>query len=122
VYLEKYSKLRLQINRFPILRIFPFVKTFFGSHPKVYPPVMKVNLKKRYARHRQDFARGISELAKAISENRPARLPADFCLHINELELAIHNATGSPYQVKTTFKPLQPLDAVAMKEFLSLDW
>jgi predicted dehydrogenase len=122
VYLEKYSKLRLQINRFPILRIFPLVKALFGSRPRVYPPVKKVKLKKRYARHRQDFARGVAELARAITEKRPPRLPADFCLHVNELELAIQNATPAAYQVTTSFKPLQPMDDAALNEFLAIDW
>lgn len=122
VYLEKYSKLRLQINRFPIFKAYPFVKTWFASHPREYPAVKKVNWKKRYARHRQDFARGVAELARAIREKRPARLPADYCLHVHELAWAIQNATHAPYQVTTTFKPLQPMDDVALKEVLSIDW
>jgi predicted dehydrogenase len=122
VYLDKYSKLRLRINRFPILKTYPFVKTWFASHPRVYPPIKKVSWKKRYSRYRHDYARGIAELARAITEKRPARLPADYSLHVNELVLAIQNATHAPYQVKTTFKPLQPMDDVALKEFLSIDW
>jgi len=122
VYLDKYSKLRLQINRFPILKAYPFVKTWFGSHPREYPPVKKVSWKKRYARHRQDFARGIAELARAIAEKRPARLPVDYCLHVHELVWVIQNATHAPYQVTTTFKPLQPMDDVALKEVIAIDW
>ena len=122
VYLDKYSKLRLRINRFPILKTYPFVKTWFASHPRVYPSVKKVSWKKRYARYRQDYARGIAELAWAITEQRRSRLPTDYCLHVNELELAIQNATHAPYQVTTTFKPLQPMDDAALKEVLSIDW
>jgi hypothetical protein len=122
VYLDRYSKRRLQINRFPLLKTYAFVKSWFGSHPREYPPVKRVSWKKRYARHRQDFARGIADLARAITEKRPARLPADYCLHVNELVLAIQNATHAPYQVKTTFKSLEPMDDVALKEFLSIDW
>jgi predicted dehydrogenase len=122
VYLDKYSKLRLRINRFPILRTYPFVKSWFAAHPREYPPVKKVSLRKRYARHHQDFARGIAELAWAISEKRPSRLPPDYCLHVHELVWAIQNATHAPYQITTTFKPLQPLDDVALKEFSSVDW
>lgn len=122
VYLDKYSKLRLRINRFPLVRSYPFVKTWFASRPRVYPPVKKASWKKRYSRYRQDYARGIADLARAIMERRPARLPADYCLHVNELVLAIQAGTGTPYQVKTTFKPLQPMGDLALREFISLDW
>jgi predicted dehydrogenase len=122
VYLDKYSKLRLRINRFPILKTFPFVKGWFAAHPREYPPVKKVSWKKRYTRYRMDYARGIAELARAITERCPSRLPADFCLHVSELVWAIQNATHEPYQVTTTFQPLQPMDDAAMKEFLSINW
>ncbi len=122
VYLDKYSKRRLQINRFPILRTYPFIKNWFASHPRVYPPVKRFSLKNRYARHRQDFARGIVDLARAIRERRPARLPTDYCLHVNELVLAIQDAAEIPYHVTTTFKALQPMDDVALKEVVSIDW
>jgi hypothetical protein len=69
-----------------------------------------------------DYARGIAELARAITERCPSRLPADFCLHVSELVWAIQNATHEPYQVTTTFQPLQPMDDAAMKEFLSINW
>lgn len=122
VYRDKYSKLRLRVNRFPITRTFPFVKTWLGPHPREYPPVRKASWKKRHARHRQDFARGIAELARAITERRPARLPADYCLHVNELVLAIQSAADVPYQVTTTFKPLQPMDDAALNENFPRDW
>ena len=58
-----------------------------------------------------DFSRGLVELAEAIEENRPCRLSADFCLHVNEMVLAIQNAlnTSSPYQLTTTFAPIDPM-------------
>ena len=122
MYVDKYSKRRLQLNRFPILNIFPFVKSWFAARPRVYPPVKKVGWKKRYSRHKQDFARGIAELAHAISEQRPARLPAEFCLHVQELTWAILNATNKPYRLTTTFKCLEPMDDISLKEFTSIDW
>ncbi|MEM8723197.1 MAG: Gfo/Idh/MocA family oxidoreductase [Cyanobacteria bacterium P01_G01_bin.39] len=58
-----------------------------------------------------DFARGIAEVASAITEERPCRLSAEYSLHINELALAIHYATESSctYQVKSTFEPIKPM-------------
>jgi predicted dehydrogenase len=122
VYLDRYSKMRLRADRFPITKAYPFVKTWLGPHPREYPTVKKVSWKKRYARHRQDFARGIADLARAITEKCAARLPADYCLHVHELVWAIQNATHTPYQVTTSFRPLQPMDDVALKEVLSIDW
>jgi hypothetical protein len=76
----------------------------------------------RQARYRHDYARGVAELARAIIEQRPARLPADYCLHVNELSFAIQNPVHTPYQVTTTFKPLQPMDDAALKEVISINW
>jgi predicted dehydrogenase len=58
-----------------------------------------------------DFSRGISELAEAISQKKICRLSARFCLHINEVVLAIHNAgeVGKPYRTTTTFDPIEPM-------------
>jgi len=110
VYLDKYSKLRFRAERYPITRSYPFIKNWLDLHSRVYPPVKKSSWKKRNARQNQDWARGIAELARAITEQCPGRLPADYCLHVNELVWAIQNATHVPYQVTTTFKPLQPMD------------
>ncbi|HEY5961239.1 MAG TPA: Gfo/Idh/MocA family oxidoreductase, partial [Polyangiaceae bacterium] len=58
-----------------------------------------------------DFAGGIAELADAIRSARPSRLSSQFCLHTNELALAIHAGADSPgnYQVTTDFAPMQPM-------------
>jgi len=69
-----------------------------------------------------DYARGISDLAMAIAKQRPPRLSADLSLHVTELVLAIQNAKESPYQVTTTFQPLQPMDDTALNEYLSIKW
>jgi len=122
VYLDKYSSLRFRAERYPITRTYPFIKNWLGLRSRVYPPVKKFSWKKRNARHRQDYARGVAELAQAITEQRSTRLPADYCLHVAELVFAIQNATSTPYQVTTTFKPLEPMDEAAMEEFLSIKW
>jgi len=122
VYLDRYSKLKFRAERYQITKAYPFIKHWLGPGPRTYPPVKKFSWKKRNARYRQDYARGVAELARAITEQRPPRLPADYCLHVNELVLAIQNATRTPYQVTTTFKPLQPMDDAALKEVLSINW
>jgi predicted dehydrogenase len=57
-----------------------------------------------------DYARGPAELAAAIRERRPSRLSNDFCLHVNEITLAIHwsREQGAVYRMTTTFDPIEP--------------
>ena len=77
-----------------------------------YPLVAKKTRKYKYkAAFQMDFARGIAEIADAIGENRPCRLSARYCLHVNELVLAIHNATenSSTHIVKSDFEPVEPM-------------
>jgi hypothetical protein len=52
----------------------------------------------------------VVELVEAIKAQRPSRLSAEFSLHVNEVVLAIQNATsGVCYQPKTTFEPITPM-------------
>ena len=122
VYLDRYSQLRFRAERYRISRTFPFLKTWLSPHPRKYQPVRQSSWRRQYARHRQDFCRGVADLARAITRRSRARLPADYCLHVNEVALAIQNGTDSPYHVVTTFKPLEPMDDAALKEVLPEDW
>jgi predicted dehydrogenase len=58
-----------------------------------------------------DFARGVAELAAAVCEDRPCRLSAQYCLHANELVIAIDHArsTAAPYKMTTSVDPVQPM-------------
>ena len=58
-----------------------------------------------------DPASNIAEMAAAIRENRLCRLSPQYCLHNNEVVLAIHNAqeTGAIYHVTTSFDPPEPM-------------
>jgi hypothetical protein len=58
-----------------------------------------------------DYCLGIVEMAEAVREGRPCRLSAQYCLHNNEVVLAIQNAleTGAPYNVTTLFDPPEPM-------------
>lgn len=58
-----------------------------------------------------DFCLGVVELAAAIEEQRPCRLSASYCIHVNEIVLAIHNAfeTGSPHKITSSFEPIEPM-------------
>ena len=58
-----------------------------------------------------DYARGVAELASAISERRPPRLSAQYSFHVNEVVLAIQNAAGasSTYKVLSSCDPVAPM-------------
>ena len=121
VYVDQYSSLRYRAERYSITREHPVLLNIVGKH-KIYPPVRKASLKNRYARYHMDYGRGIADLALAIQQKRRPRISADFCLHLTELGLAIQKAEPGPYQVKTTFEPLQPLDDAALKELIPSSW
>lgn len=121
VHLDKYSRRWFQARSSTNARAFPLLE-WVRSGSREYPPLKKVSRKKRYRQHRQDFARGIADLAQATVEGCPPRLPADYCLHVNELVLAIQNGSPTPYQVTSTFKPLEPMDDAALNEAVSISW
>jgi hypothetical protein len=57
-----------------------------------------------------EFCRGPAEMAIALREHRRSALPADYCLHNNEIVLAIQRAAqrSDTYRMTTSFAPLEP--------------
>ena len=87
-------------------------KTLYSPIPQRYPLVGQGS--KRYqakGSQQMDFARGVNELAAAITEKRRCRLGADYSLHVNEMVLAIQDAltNSSTYQMTTRFEPIEPV-------------
>lgn len=78
-----------------------------GREKLASPPYGKPSQKGAHAMH---FCRGPAEIATALKQGRRSALPADFCLHNNEIVLAIHEAMENPGAItmKTTFAPLSP--------------
>ncbi len=122
VYIDRYSSLKYRAERYSVTREYPFIKHWLDPRPRTYPSVWKSSLKKRQARYRMDYTRGIADVAQAITKKGPLRIPTDYCLHVTELALAIQNATSEPYKVTTTFKPLKPLDEAELKEVIPPTW
>ncbi len=62
-------------------------------------------------RRKVDFCLGPVELARAIAEGRPSRLPAELCLHITEIALAITAAIDGAARVpvRSRFGAIEPL-------------
>lgn len=122
VYLDKYSQLKFKVDRYPVTKAFPIMKYWAPPRRRRYPSVWKASLKKQNVRYRMDYARGIADLARAVLEKRPPHLAPDYCLHVTELALAMQHVTDRPYQVTTTFKPLQPLDDATLKQMIPPTW
>ncbi len=83
-------------------------RTFLNPIKRRCPPVRLPHPRvRRRGASQMDYLLGVQELCDAVREHRPSRLSADFCLHTNEIVLAIHNAgaTGAPYRPTTTFDP-----------------
>lgn len=77
-----------------------------------YPLVTGGTKEVRYrGSQRRDFCAGIADMAEAIDADRPCRLSARFCLHVNEITLALHNALdhASSCRMTTRFTPVEPM-------------
>ena len=133
VYLERFNQLNLNARKARSVRTSRFLQYVFGvggrkqtlvnkskrSLAKIMheyisskPPILGAaikNLKKRELGAQDKFF-GVVEMAEAIQERRSCLLPADFVVHVTELTLAISKAgtKSTTYEVKTTFKPIQP--------------
>lgn len=59
-----------------------------------------------------DWAKGVSELAEAISQKRGCRLDMDHVLHVMEIIDVLENAKhfSGPQKIQTVFEPIQLLD------------
>lgn len=85
-------------------------KTMLNPLKRPVPLVRRPPRFLRRAAAQMDFARGIAEMADAISEERPCRLSPEYSLHNNEVVLAIQEAgLGMPYRLTTTFEPMEPM-------------
>jgi hypothetical protein len=53
----------------------------------------------------------VAELAQSVAEGRASRISERFSLHVNEVVLAIHNATeaGSTREFSSSFDPIEPM-------------
>jgi predicted dehydrogenase len=107
-----YSTL-VQKQKTPIgrrLENWPVVSSVMGLAP------VKVPLEKEDSKAEpmgmMDFFRGVAETAAAINDGRPARLSADFSLHITELALAMQypGILGSSRELVSSFEPMMPMD------------
>ena len=106
VMLKRRTKLALWAEKYPLLTV------LFGLGAKRCRQVKNTDYQHRYKGTTQmDFARGVAELAEAIEQQRESRLSADFCLHVNEIVLAIENPqiSGGAHEIQSRFEPMEPM-------------
>jgi predicted dehydrogenase len=79
---------------------------------KKYPlPTISRDRKPKRGANPMEFCRGPAELAAAITEHRESCMPMDYCLHNNEIVLAIQHAmeNSSTYRLTTSFSSISPM-------------
>lgn len=87
-------------------------KQFYSPWGRQYPLVGDIGKKLPVKGAAQmDWFRGVADLVQAIQEGRKPRLAPDFCLHVTELSLGIHNADRRPgvIPITTRFEPVDPM-------------
>ncbi|MCA9264090.1 MAG: Gfo/Idh/MocA family oxidoreductase [Planctomycetales bacterium] len=97
-----YVRRRLNIRNRTIMHPWPRREKLWGAG--------KLGFRMKGAQQ-MDFCRGLVDIADAVATGRSPYLASDYCLHVNEVVLAIQNAgdQGAIYDVRTEFQPLQPL-------------
>jgi predicted dehydrogenase len=100
VYLWQRTPLRLWAEKYSISRVLPWLG------PRKYPLLDAPPRRHRYkGSHNMDFARGVADVAAAISGGGRPRLSAGFALHVNEIVLAIQAGQGTT-RLRTTCAPM----------------
>jgi predicted dehydrogenase len=87
VFINRVTRLRRWGSKYPILKLLA---------PGVAPTRLRLVKGAKFTtasgvHATMDFARGVAEIAAAITENRKSRISARFTLHINEVVLAMQS-------------------------------
>lgn len=115
VRLISNSVIGLKAGRYGWVRNNAFFSNLFGLSPKKLCFVKKPPSKFRYKRDYMDFARGIDDLARAVAHRQLPIMHPRFCLHVNEIILAIQDSVGGrTYAVKSRAKPLPDAKSAIM--------
>lgn len=98
IHVQRYLRIRRALKLMPWRRRYPLLD------------IGKKQVKYRGSQSR-DFCSGLADMAAAIAAGEPCRLNARFCLHVNEMVLALHGALtdSRTHHMRTTFKPIKPM-------------
>jgi hypothetical protein len=97
-----------------VLKNLPGAKSPPSTLTEEVPLVRKADYRHRYnggSSHQMDIARGVADLAQAITSKRQPHMSAQFALHVNEIVLTLQypERMGSPRTLTTTFSPMEPM-------------
>jgi predicted dehydrogenase len=98
IHIKRMINIRRRMFLSPIGKKYPLAKITRTAKP-------------RRGSNPMEFCRGPAELAAAITDNRESCMPMDYCLHNNEIVLAIQHAleNSSTYQMTTSFNSITPM-------------
>jgi predicted dehydrogenase len=98
VYLQRWLRIRRRTFLNPWRRKIRLLQRQIPQTPLRRPP-------------QTDLLDGVAELAQSVAEGRASRISERFSLHVNEVVLAIHNATeaGSTREFSSSFDPIEPM-------------
>jgi len=112
VRLHQYHSRAFKAEKYSWIRRNPIFSSILGLRSKKLPFVAPPNSKFRWKKDYMDYARGVQALAQAIERDSEPTLSPEFCLHVNEVVLAIQNAVGGAvYKPKTQAPKVEPLYA-----------
>ena len=105
VLLQKASLTAHKAERYAWIRKSKILSWIFGLSFKKLPFKGTPNQKMKYKKDYMDYARGVNELKDAIRGSKNQILTPEFCLHVNEVALAVHYSYKSPgtYQMTTKY-------------------
>jgi predicted dehydrogenase len=111
VRLRRYSALGMRSERYSFIRKSRILRRIFGLRERRVPYIKEPEHRYRFKSHHIDRCRGIGEMADAISVGRTPRLGGDFCIHVNEIVLALQKSSpgGTTTKVVSSCDPLEPM-------------
>jgi predicted dehydrogenase len=90
--LRRASALHDRAETYTWLSRHGWARLLFGLDGRAVTNGVRTGWRRRMRRHEMDYLLGVADLARAIREARPPRVPARLLLHVNEIALAIDAA------------------------------
>lgn len=112
VKFHEYHTRAFKAEKYSWIRSNPLFSYILGLRSKTLPFVTPPDSRFRWKKDYMDYARGVQQLADAIDRDSDPILSPEFCLHVNEVVLAIQNAAGGAvYKPQTRAPQVYPLFA-----------
>jgi predicted dehydrogenase len=87
--IRHFGALGLRVETYPWLLRHGWTRRLFGARSRKSDLSPERDWRSRLRRHEMDYALGVAEVAAAVREGRPSRLPAELALHVTEISHAV---------------------------------